>query len=263
MFKFVLVLALMAFVCVSNSFSQTKHITLTERNTVAFNRPVKAMFVAKKQLEVLSKVIKLYPNEPLYLVMDTPGGSVTDGLLFIDTLKALNHPIHTITIFAASMGYQIVQELGARYVIPSGTLMSHRGAVGGLSGQVPGELNSRLELIEDMLERMNVNASRRIGMSVEKYKASIVNELWSFGHKAVQSKQADAVAIVQCDKALIQKTEEETVSTIFGEFKVTFSACPLITAPVDFGNSKEMTPNAKFEIIRQITNEKRKVNLTF
>lgn len=238
-------------------------ILLTEENSVSFNQPVKDLYVAKKQAEIINKSAKLSATQPLYLVLDTPGGSVIDGLLFIDTIKSLNRPIHTITIFAASMGYQIAQELGTRYILPSGTLMSHRGAISGLSGQVPGELNSRLTHLEEMLSRMNVAAAKRTGVSLKAYQDSIINELWASGHEAVKTKQADAVVYVKCDKKLMAKTFEEEVSTFLGSINVYYSACPLISSPVGFGIGRSFSPVQVQQIKQQIRNEKRRINLIY
>lgn len=258
MFKFFI----LAFL-ITKAFAQSGTIVLTEDNSVTFNQPVRDAYVARKQLEIIQKSYKLPSTQPIYLVLDTPGGSVTDGLIFIDTIKSLNRPVHTITIFAASMGYQMVQELGTRYITPSGTLMSHRGAVGGLAGQIPGELVSRLGHIQSLLLRMNQNAAKRLGMSVAKYQESIVHELWSFGKQAVDTKQADQVVNVRCTKELISKTITESVDTMFGPIDVQFSACPLITSPVSFGSSNVLSGVQKKSIENELRAQKRRINLTY
>lgn len=245
------------------AFQTPLAITLTDKNSVSFNQPVKADYVAKKQIEIINKVSKLAPHEPLYLVLDTPGGSVLDGLLFIDTIKALNRPIHTITIFAASMGYQIAQELGHRYITPSGTLMSHRGAVSGLSGQVPGELNSRLKYLENLLHRMNVNAAKRTKVSLKDYQNSIVNELWTSGQEAVNMNQADTVVLVKCDKDLMDKTYTESVNVMILTIDVKYSACPLISGPIGFGGVEKFTRTQIQTIKSQLEKQKRNINLVF
>lgn len=256
----VLFMTLLSFSAVAQSTPIT--ITLTERNSVSFNQPVRDSYVAKKQAEILKKASELRFYESLYLVLDTPGGSVVDGLLFIDTLKSLNRPIHTITIFAASMGYQIVQELGTRYILPSGTLMSHRGAVGGLSGQVPGELNSRLVHIQNLLQRMNEAAAKRINIGVKEYQDAIVNELWSSGQGSVNSKQADQVVYVKCDKALASKTYTESVSTFLGNIDVEYSACPLISSPIGI-SSDRLSRIQLQKVEQQVRMQKRHIHLTY
>lgn len=214
------------------SFASTE-IVLTSKNSISFNQQVTDVYVAKKSLELFVKDLSLPKTQPIYLVLNTPGGSVSAGNQFIDFIKSRKRPVHTVIIFAASMGYQITQELGNRYILPSGTLMSHRGSISGISGQVPGELNARLKMIEDILEGMNVRASKRVSMSLKDYQAAIVNELWVSGQQAVDSKHADAVAIAICDKSL-SGTFSEDVATRFGSVSVEFSSCPLITEPVGF-----------------------------
>jgi ATP-dependent protease ClpP protease subunit len=246
----------------SAAFAKPVEIILTERNSIVFNQAFKGEYVAKKQLEVISKNNLIPRKDPLYIVMDTPGGSVTAGLAFIDTVRSLKRPVHTITLFAASMGYQVVQELGTRFITPSGTLMSHRGAVSGMSGQVPGELNSRLGYIMSMLEDMNHRAANRVKMDVRDYRNAIINELWVYGHHAVARKHADVVASVTCDKKLSEGTVQEEFATLFGNIKVTYSKCPLISGPIDFQFSREFKPENKLKAIKEIQAKSRKINLT-
>lgn len=254
-------LTLVALLC-ATAYAKSAEIILTERNSVVFNQAFTSEYVARKQLEIFSKNNLIPRNDPLYLVMDTPGGSVTAGLSFIDSLRSLKRPIHTITIFAASMGYQVVQELGLRIITPSGTLMSHRGAVSGMSGQIPGELNSRLGFIMGLLDRMNVKAANRVGMSVEAYKNAIINELWTFGHQAVATKHADVVADVKCDSKLAAQTYTETVLTIFGGITIVYSKCPVISGPIGYSFSKDFKNEHKAVVLKKIKDGFRKVNLT-
>ena len=74
---------------------------------------------------------------PIYLFLNTPGGSIQAGLELIEGLNGINRPIHTVTLFAASMGWQLVQHLGTRYVLKYGVLMSHK-ARGQFSGEFGG-----------------------------------------------------------------------------------------------------------------------------
>jgi ATP-dependent protease ClpP protease subunit len=237
---------------------ERKEITLTSNNSVVFNQPVRAEYVAKKSLEIALKSAKLPFTQPIYLVLETPGGSVMDGNHFIDFIKALKRPVHTIVVFAASMGYQITQELGTRYILPSGMLMSHRGAVSGLSGQVPGELNARLGMLEAVLDGMNDRAAKRVGMSKQAYQNAIINELWVGGDEAVTKRHADFVASVKCDKSL-DGTYTEDYATAFGAVTVEFSNCPLISGPVGFKLGEKVIlsgSRAMVEINRILNNKK-------
>ena len=244
----------------STALAKNEEIVLTEDNSIMFNQQVSADYASKKTLEVMKKAKK---GIPLFLVLDTPGGSVTAGLAFIDAVKSLRVPVHTVTVFAASMGYQFVQELGVRYITPSGTLMSHRGAVGGLAGQVPGELNSRLNHIQSILSGMSSRASARVGMDKKAYDEAIINELWVSGEEAVASKHADKLANVTCDRNLTEGTYTETLNTIFGKVSLVYSKCPLISSPIDFYFGKEIKPENAHKVKKLFESKKRNVNLTF
>lgn len=256
MIKYLVCLAMLS----SAVYAGNAKILLTEDNSIVFNQAVTSAYASKKTLEVMIKSVK---TSPLYLVLNTPGGSVTAGLNFIDNIKSLNIPIHTVTIFAASMGYQFVQELGTRYITASGTLMSHRGSVGGVSGQVPGELNSRIGHIQAILSGMSSRAAARVGMTKENYDAAIINELWVSGNEAVNSKHADQVADVKCDKKLMQETYKDEAITIFGRVELTYAKCPLITAPISFSFAREVKPEHFQRIKKQLSSRSDNINLTF
>lgn len=210
--------------------AEHKVIELNKDNTITFNQAFDAMTVAQKQSELLQLAEKSSEKD-LYIVMYTPGGSISAGQLFINTVKALDKKVHTITIFSASMGYQTVQALGKRYILPSGILMSHRAYVSGLQGQFPGELNKRIEMLMKSTESMEVVSAARVGMSLEEYKKAIHDELWVIGQDAVNKGHADEVVLAKCDKSL-SGSYIKTFNTFFGPVDVEFSNCPLITGPL-------------------------------
>jgi ATP-dependent protease ClpP protease subunit len=228
-----------------------KTIVLTEANSISINQPITSGFLAHKLSEVLAKSLA---GKDLYLILNTPGGEVMSGSLFMDILKGLPVRVHTITIFAASMGYQFVQNLNGRYILPSGVLMSHRAAVGGVSGQINGELNSRVKFFTDISNRLDIIAAERSSQSLASYQASIVNELWLTSQAAVDSKHADEVVSAVCDKELSSGTKTELVDTqMFGSLKVTFSKCPLVTAPLKVEASDYKARSRVFDYYRDIS----------
>lgn len=235
---------------------ETKVITLTSQNSVTFNQAFRSSYVAKKQLEIL-ELLNNSSEKDIYLVMYTPGGSISAGQLFIDTIRATGRNVHTLTIFSASMGYQTVQALGKRYILPSGTLMSHRGYVSGLSGQLPGELNTRINMLTATVNNMEKVSAARVGIPLTQYKKEILNELWLVGEDAVKKGHADEVALAKCDASL-SGTRLETVRTIFGPVTVEFANCPLITGfiSVKFGSRRAVNRLREYynSISTQITN---------
>ena len=68
------------------------------------------------------------PKETIYIVVNSPGGSVTAGMKFITFANGIDN-VKTITITAISMGSAIVEALpGERLIVPNATFMFHRAA---------------------------------------------------------------------------------------------------------------------------------------
>lgn len=94
---------------------KNKTITLNSDNFVALRDAVTWSSISKLQQDLLSLSAKLDDDEPIYLVLDTPGGSVMAGQRFIETVKGIPQPVHAVVLFAASMGFQITQAVDNRY----------------------------------------------------------------------------------------------------------------------------------------------------
>ena len=202
-------------------------IELNDHNTVTLRGVVDQESIARTQVELLKRA---KPGKRLCLVLDTPGGSVDAGNMLIETAKGLPGRVDTVTIFAASMGFQIAQNLGERLILDNGTLMSHR-AYTGVEGQLPGELITRVAYYTQMCNRLDRIASARMGMTYENYRRLIYDEYWTIGSSAVAERAADRVVSVRCGEGM-QGTEDVEFQTMFGSVDVTFSKCPLVTGPL-------------------------------
>lgn len=235
--------------------SQSKEtpVVLAKDNHVFFSGPVNDMSAAKAQLELGLLSATLPSSATIYFVIDSPGGSVTAGNQLIDFANSLPQNIKPICIFCASMGYHMFQSMGERLVYPSSTLMSHRVAIGGLSGQVPGEATSRLAQILAKSNEMDEVVAKRVGLSVADYQKLIYDELWLSGTAAVKTKHADRIAKIKCSNELLKGTKLSVVSTMFGPVEVKTSACPLISGILDFKFKRENFRSDKeaMELVRK------------
>lgn len=207
-----------------------KTITLELSNMIVLRGPVTGSSVGKAMKELREASRRVSKATSLYLVLDTPGGDIVAGQELIDFAKALPQKVHTITLFAASMGFQIAQNLDTRYIVTNGTLMSHRASVNGLGGQVKGELETRYRMIRRTVDYLDLVASKRMGIDLKTYESKILNEYWVYGFDAVEAKVADEQVMLRCGDTL-EGSDAMVFDTIFGPVTVTFSKCPLIKEP--------------------------------
>lgn len=210
-------------------FGVEKNILLTNKNTVFLD----LAFDNDTTNEVVTKVQTLNPKLPIYLILISPGGEVVAGLSMIDNLRGISKNVHTITVFAASMGFATVQSLGKRYITKHGVLMSHR-ASGGMKGQFPnGELESRLMFWNKRITNLDQETVDRTNgkLTLEQYQKMIVNELWCEGKDCIELGLADEIVSVKCDSSLFGKTTKDISIKFLGQvIKLTIERnnCPLI-----------------------------------
>lgn len=207
-------------------------LTLEAGNTVVFRGPVTQGSVsdAIRKIQKISRTIG--KKDVIYLVLDTPGGSVTDGAEFIDFLAGLPQEVRTVTLFAASMGFHIAESNpGKRLIARNGVLMSHRATLNGLGGQLDGELETRYRMIKREIDYLELTAANRLGLSLDQYKKTIKDEYWVRGYDSIDNKVADEMTLVQCGESMVG-TDDIKIDTFFGELKVSFDKCPLVREPV-------------------------------
>ena len=206
-----------------------KEIKLTTNNVCSLEDKVDAstMFELKKCL--IEKSIKRGNRRyPIYIYLNSPGGSIYQGLRFITFAKTIKN-LHTITEFSASMSAAIVQGLpGKRYVVEHGTLMFHR-ASGTFRGQFDtGEVESTLKFWISIVDKMEKMQADRIGISLKEYKKRRLHEWWIYGQDNIKNNTADEVVTIRCSNKLLNSFRKESVNTIFGTFEYQVSDCPLV-----------------------------------
>ena len=211
--------------------AHAKNIELTTDNHVLLRNEINDTSISKLQVELAQKVIKRGTKSyTIYLVLDSPGGSIDSGLNFIEFAKTIPN-LETVSLFAASMASAIVEALpGQRNVLETGILMFHR-ARGGVSGQFEdGELESRLNAYKKMVRDMETVNAKRLGISIDVYKSKVKDELWVTGKDAVSAKAADATVSITCAADVINRTTIETFEFMGMQFDVKFNACALVKA---------------------------------
>lgn len=96
------------------------------------------------------------PDRPLYMYINSPGGSVTAGMAIYDTMQYIGPPVHTIAMGqAASMGSLLLAggAAGHRSALPNARIMLHQPS-GGAQGMAS-DIHIRAQELLRIRTRLN------------------------------------------------------------------------------------------------------------
>ena len=112
------------------------------------------------------------PDKEIQFYINSPGGSVTDGMAIYDTMQYIKCDVATICIgMAASMGAFLLSAgtKGKRMALPNAEIMIHQPSAG-TKGQVT-DMAIHLKRLELIKKRMNQIMADNTGKSVEQITA--------------------------------------------------------------------------------------------
>lgn len=206
--------------------AKSETITLTETNHVFLRDRVSNSSVDEIIKEIADLDAKLKKDDPIYLVLDTPGGSIIAGWKLIQFVKSIDRKIHTISIYAASMGFQFVQAFGIRYFTDYSIIMAHHG-----STQCEGtlkDIKSCASMLETIDKIENDMAARRIGIDPQDWSKYIEEDRYFIGDEILYHSVGDKKINLKCSKELINKKKTVKKEMLFSSIEVEVSACPLM-----------------------------------
>ena len=112
------------------------------------------------------------PGKDIFLYINSPGGSITDGMAIYDTMQYIKSDVVTICVgLAASMGSVLLAAgaKGKRYALPNSEVLIHQPLIagGGISGQAT-EIKIHADHMVKTREKLNKILSERTGQPIEK-----------------------------------------------------------------------------------------------
>lgn len=224
-------------VSLSSNAAPADLVSLSASNTINLNTEVDGESTSGVITKAKALCKKSRNKEHLYLFLNTPGGSIQAGLEMIEALNGLGCPVDTVTMFAASMGFQIAQNLGERLILKNGIMMSHRAAGefrGSFGGTQPSQVDSRYQLWLDRVRELDEQTVRRTKgkQTYESYTKQYGNEMWLTGTKSVAQGYSDKIITARCDDSLTGATTHHA-SFMGMDILYDLDNCPLNTSPMN------------------------------
>lgn len=123
------------------------------------------------------KELNAKSSEPIWLLIDSPGGSVPDGATVVSEMEASKAPVYTVcTRLCASMAAMIHSYGTKRYALDRAILMYHPPS-GGTQGQMPNML-SQVTFFYHYCDKLVNNIVSRSKVSRAEYDRLVAYEIW-------------------------------------------------------------------------------------
>jgi ATP-dependent protease ClpP protease subunit len=159
-----------------------------------------------------------------YIYLDTPGGSVQEGMKIVTLIK--NYNLSCIAERAYSMGFIIFQTCKKRYILQHSSLMQHQMSLGIMNEK--GKIDSYMKYINEIEDELTAIQASKLLLSRNQFRNKTVNEWWMYGENILKYRAADEIIKIECDSALTKSTFTKE----YAPYIYTYSKCPLVNGPV-------------------------------
>ena len=126
------------------------------------------------------------PEKAIQFYINSPGGSVSDGLMIYDTMRLIKPDVQTICMgMAASMGSVLLSAgtKGKRCILPNAEVMIHQ-PLGGAQGQAT-EILIAADHIKDTRVRLNQILADNCGKDLETLMKDTDRDHWMTAQEAL------------------------------------------------------------------------------
>lgn len=134
------------------------------------------------------------PEAPITMYLNTPGGSVYDGLAIYDTMQYISNEVQTVcTGLAASMGSVLLcaGEKGKRFALPHSRIMIHQ-PLGGAHGQASDIEITAKEILKLKGELYQIIADHS-GKTLKQIEKDADRDHWLTAKEAVEYGMIDGI----------------------------------------------------------------------
>lgn len=126
-------------------------------------------------------------KKDIQLYINTPGGSVTDGLAIYDTMQFIKPNVSTICVgMAASMGALLLSagQAGKRMALPNAQILIHQ-VMGGAEGQAA-DIKIKAEQILKIRDRLNQILTKHTAQPLKKVEKDTDRDYYMTAEEAVK-----------------------------------------------------------------------------
>lgn len=134
-------------------------------------------------------------NNPIWIYINSPGGSITSGLAIYDTINYISSKVNTICVgMAMSMAaFLLASTTGKRYALPHSEIMIHQ-PYGGMQGVVS-DIDIQARRLLKTKEQMNQLLSVHTKQPIEKIELDTERDYYMSPKEALEYNIIDEILV--------------------------------------------------------------------
>ena len=139
------------------------------------------------------------PDKEISFYINSPGGSITDGMAIVDTMNYIKCPVSTICVgLAASMGSVLLTcgAKGKRFATPNSEILIHQPLIGGQGGGISGQATEIKIHADHMIrtrEKLNKLLSEKTGQPIEQIEKDTERDHYMSAQEALEYGLIDGI----------------------------------------------------------------------
>lgn len=147
-------------------------------------------------VEQLIYLDMLDSEKEITFYINTPGGSISDGMAIYDTIKLIKAPVKVVvTGIAMSMGSILLSAApkGKRFLFPHASVMIHQPLIMGQMSGTAVEIHIQAQEMERMREILNKILADASGQPLEKVARDTDRDFYMTAQETIEYGLADAI----------------------------------------------------------------------
>lgn len=157
------------------------------------------------EFQALTAAVDSNQIDRLEIEINSPGGSVFDGMLIHNELLAMRargvHVVAIVNVLAASMGSVIAMAASEVQIVPNGQMMIHDASL--FAGGNSKDFARYAALLDGLSNNIAGIYAAKTGMTTEECRALMLDETWMDAKKCVALKFADGIFDIGAQNAML------------------------------------------------------------
>lgn len=141
---------------------------------------------------------KTEDGKPVYLLINSPGGSVLQGALIISAMESANAPVYTVCLQLCASMAAIIHQYGYERLMLDRSILMFHDAAGGMQGYFS-HMRAEFDTIDRYVNKFEFYIAQRAGLDPEAWMNTVYRNKWIDGEDAVDSNFAEKLVFIKVE----------------------------------------------------------------